>query len=385
MDEAGSLKNKRIFLTQQSQFRAKEACEGLGVLHHVCQISVKRGNLLEDSLQEVYRIPTLELTAGPIRVRYDGEDGVDAGGLAKDWFSEVSRKLIEGSAGLLQVNSDGFVSIDIRACAIHKPSEARWLFKALGVFLAKALVDSHTLGITFSKTILLLLSGKVPHLEDLQEDGAFYKGLKWVENNDVTDADLTFSASYELFGATETVDLVEGGRSESVSEENKHEYIELMIAWLTRKRFEPCISYLLEGFHRHVPAKDLLHINQSELQVMLGGQNSVDMCDLKKGAEFQGGFTNESLQVAWLWQALENFDQESLSKFLGFVTGCPFLPVDGLSPPLLITLTAGSDTILPKAHTCFNQLVIPAYSSFEILSERLEYALENVELGFYMS
>lgn len=385
VDEAGSLKNKRYFLQQQAQYRAREACEGLGVLHHVCQISIKRGNLLEDSLQAVYRIPTLELNAGPIRVRYDGEEGVDAGGLAKDWFTEVSRGLIEGSTGLLQVNSEGFVSLDVRACAIHKPSEARWLFKALGIFLAKALVDNHTLGFTFSKTILMLLSGKSPQLEDLKEDGAFYKGLKWVENNDVTDADLTFSASYELFGSTETVDLIDGGRSESVTEENKHEYIELMTAWLTRKRFEPCISYLIEGFSRHVPTKDLLHIHPSELQIILGGQNTVDVNDLKKGVEFQGGFTNESPQVIWLWQALENFDQESLSKFLGFVTGCPYLPVDGLSPPLLITLTPESDMILPKAHTCFNQIVIPEYSSFDVLNERLEYALKNVEMGFHMA
>ena len=39
---------------------------------------------------------------------------------------------------------------------------------------------------------------------------------------------------------------------------------------------------------------------------------------------------------------------------------------------------------LPKAHTCFNQLVLPRYQSLEILQQKLKYAISNTE-GFQMT
>ena len=41
--------------------------------------------------------------------------------------------------------------------------------------------------------------------------------------------------------------------------------------------------------------------------------------------------------------------------------------------------------MLPRAHTCFNQLVIPAYTSKEVLRERLLYGLREVGGGFHMT
>jgi hypothetical protein len=42
-----------------------------------------------------------------------------------------------------------------------------------------------------------------------------------------------------------------------------------------------------------------------------------------------------------------------------------------------------SDDKLPTSHTCFNQLVIPEYSSKDILRKKLLTAIENSE-GFGM-
>lgn len=48
--------------------------------------------------------------------------------------------------------------------------------------------------------------------------------------------ELTFSCSYELFDGSQVVELKQFGISESVTEENKVEYVELMKEWLIRKR-----------------------------------------------------------------------------------------------------------------------------------------------------
>ena len=82
---------------------------------------------------------------------------------------------------------------------------------------------------------------------------------------------------------------------------------------------------------------------------------------------------------------MESFDQELLTKFLVFISGCPRLPMDGLRPPLMLTSADGNDSVLPRAHTCFNQLVLPEYSSMAILEERLLFALNNSNDGFHIS
>jgi len=47
-----------------------------------------------------------------------GEDGMDAGGLAKDWFRELARKASDGNCGLLKTTPTGVI-IDPRASTVH--------------------------------------------------------------------------------------------------------------------------------------------------------------------------------------------------------------------------------------------------------------------------
>ena len=73
------------------------------------------------------------------------------------------------------------------------------------------------------------------------------------------------------------------------------------------------------------------------------------------------------------------------------------MPIDGLDPPLHVTLMEvdgsglvgednhASDDMLPRAHTCFNQIVIPAYSDLGVMKGKIIYALENASEGFYIT
>ncbi len=88
------------------------------------------------------------------------------------------------------------------------------------------------------------------------------------------------------------------------------------------------------------------------------------------------------------------------------------MPIDGLQPSIQITRMQtdsepgkSTDGILPRAHvgmnvvmtfetilfflyifqTCFNQIVLPQYSSRDILEDRLWFALINTDQGFFMS
>ena len=411
LDEAGSFKNKRQYLRNQFARKAATVCMPYGVQQRVMHVNVDRTNLLEASLRILHHATEEDLTAGPVRVKFAGEEGMDAGGLAKDWFIEVAKRLHDDSTGLLTVEEDtGHVTIDPRSAHIHQEAESTRLFRSIGRLVAKAIIDGQTLGLQLDPLLLCLLAGKIPR-NDCGENGVgnipptlvgqmdgksilqvtepqFHKGLMWVIENDVAPADLTFTCSYELFDESQVVELTSYGLTKAVTEENKLEYVELMSNWLLRRRYEPALSSFMEGFEALISIpKSMALFSIKELQLLIGGVPEIDVVELQKTATF-GGFVSKSNQVEWLFEVLDDFDHERLSAFLGFISGCPCMPVDGLDPPFLITRAEGeevTDGTLPRAHTCFNQIVIPRYSSREVLKERVLYALENAAEGFHIA
>ena len=63
---------------------------------------------------------------------------------------------------------------------------------------------------------------------------------------------------------------------------------------------------------------------------------------------------------------------------LGFATGCDRAPVGGLGKLQFVLQRAGPDAMdLPTAHTCFNTLAMPAYTTRAKLRDRLTIAIHN--------
>jgi len=498
LDKSESFRSKRSYFQRRARKLIDDACHELGIDDgtYSAKLEIPRSDLLLPSLRALRRFSDDELRCGPIRIKWENEPGIDAGGLSKDWFCALAKVVCNGTAGLLQP-TDGGVTVDVRAGDIHG-FEAKWIFRCLGIFLSKALLDTQPLGIQFNPLLLSLMCGKTPTMADLEEgDPDFFKGLRWVLDNDVTGAGLSFTANYELFGVTRTVLLTENGPvlqdadnevdGELVTEENKHVYVDRLNHWLTRGKFEPSLTHLLEGFHGVSPVDMLVHFSPQEVQTLLGGMPSIDVNDIKARARYMGGYSDTSPQSAWLWKWCEQADQELLGRLLAFVTGCATIPVDGLNPPFTLTLSMetpeelaawevskasmssmgsvldGTDEdedgaeekregpsrmdslddyeqelnsalysrdskddkddegkgeskggvkegtplmnrkhppvarrklgtskvaplgVLPRAHTCFNQLVLPPYQTYEQLSRQLMLALDHGAHGFFLT
>ena len=113
--------------------------------------------------------------------------------------------------------------------------------------------------------------------------------------------------------------------------------------------------------------------------------------------------------LAWFWGAVEALPHEQRARLMQFASGSSRLPVggfrahtlgvgdeaeapalsssggfDALRPPFTITLQptaeAGKCAPLPSAHTCFNELVLPAYATRELLVEKV-FAVTVFDIG----
>lgn len=90
-----------------------------------------------------------------------------------------------------------------------------------------------------------------------------------------------------------------------------------------------------------------------------------------EGTSFR--LTSSEALLTSSWQAIKAWPAEKKSRLLQFVTGTSRIPVNGFKDlqgsdgPRRFTLEkSGEATQLPKSHTCFNRLDLPAYPSFEM-------------------
>lgn len=81
---------------------------------------------------------------------------------------------------------------------------------------------------------------------------------------------------------------------------------------------------------------------------------------------------------------LKESDQTTLSKLVFFCTGAFKLPIGGFRNfPLQIDICGSVDS-LPVAHTCFNKIDLPRYTTYEILFEKVSKAINEGGRGFFI-
>ena len=265
-------------------------------------------------------------------------------------------------------------------------------FKFVGRFVAKALVDGQILDAYFTRSLYKHLLGEPLSYEDIEAvDPDYFKNLKWMLENDIENVlDLTFTAETDYFDKKTVVDLKPEGAKIAVTNENKAEYVNLIAKHRMTNAIQAQINAFLEGFWELVD-KTLLEIfNDKELELLISGLPEIDIFDLKANTEYVGYFPNSPV-VRWFWEILVELSKEDKARLLQFCTGTSKVPLEGfkalqgVSGPqkFQIHKSYGAKTLLPTAHTCFNQLDLVEYDSKEQLKERLQLAIkEGLGFGF---
>lgn len=375
--------NKKVYFRNVIRRRSSEAHAGS------IRINVRRDRVFDDSYQQL-RKKTPEEMRGRLHVQFAGEEGVDAGGVTREWYMILARQIFDPNYVL-------FTRCAAKA-ATYQPDKRSYInrehldtFRFVGRIIGKAIYDGQLLDAYFTRSFYKHILGLRPTYHDIEtQDPEYYKSLKWMLENDCTGIlDYTMSAEYDEFGKQTIIDLIPDGRNIPVTEENKAEYVRLVTEVRMTKAIERQIEAFKEGFYGLIPFKDCKIFNEVELELLMSGLPDIDVADLKANVEYTG-YTASSPQINWFWRCVGQMDQEDLARMVMFVTGTSKVPLEGFSnlqgmngvQKFQIHRIAGDSMRLPSAHTCFNQLDIPEYSTSEILSERLLRAVRECSVGF---
>eukprot|EP00252_Welwitschia_mirabilis_P007759 TRINITY_DN1943_c0_g1_i1.p1 TRINITY_DN1943_c0_g1~~TRINITY_DN1943_c0_g1_i1.p1 ORF type:complete len:3671 (+),score=717.88 TRINITY_DN1943_c0_g1_i1:355-11367(+) len=383
------------FDNKRSFFRSHIRQQNEHNIYNPLRICVRRTYILEDSYNQL-RMRSVDDLKGRLTVQFQGEEGIDAGGLTREWYQLLSRVIFDKGALL-------FTTVGNQSTFQPNPNsvfqtEHLSYFKFVGRVVAKALFDGQLLDVYFTRSFYKhILGAKVTYHDIEAIDPDYYKNLKWMLENDISDIlDLTFSMDADeekhiLYEKTEVMDyeLIPDGRNIRVTEENKHKYVDLVAEHRLTTAIRPQINAFLEGFHELIPKHLISIFNDKELELLISGLPEIDFDDLKSSTEYTG-YNAVSSVIQWFWDIVQGFSKEDMARLLQFVTGTSKVPLEGfkalqgISGPqrFQIHKAYGAPERLPTAHTCFNQLDLPEYSSKEQLEERLLLAIHEGNEGF---
>ncbi|XP_047401694.1 NEDD4-like E3 ubiquitin-protein ligase WWP1 isoform X3 [Sciurus carolinensis] len=376
---------ERSFRWKLAHFRY--LCQSNALPSHV-KINVSRQTLFEDSFQQIMALKPYDLRRR-LYVIFRGEEGLDYGGLAREWFFLLSHEVLNPMYCLFEYAGKNNYCLQINPASTINPDHLSY-FCFIGRFIAMALFHGKFIDTGFSLPFYKRMLSKKLTIKDLESiDTEFYNSLIWIRDNNIEECGLEmyFSVDMEILGKVTSHDLKIGGSNILVTEENKDEYIGLMTEWRFSRGVQEQTKAFLDGFNEVVPLQWLQYFDEKELEVMLCGMQEVDLADWQRNTVYRH-YTRNSKQIIWFWQFVKETDNEVRMRLLQFVTGTCRLPLGGFAelmgsngPQKFCIEKVGKDTWLPRSHTCFNRLDLPPYKSYEQLKEKLLFAIEETE-GF---
>uniref|UniRef100_A0A7S3CZ44 HECT domain-containing protein n=1 Tax=Palpitomonas bilix TaxID=652834 RepID=A0A7S3CZ44_9EUKA len=371
---------------------------------------------------------------------FDGESGTGLG-VTMEFYSLCAAELQksslalwvnraneneEGSLSEFTVNSGGLFPVPIPASAKEYLSAAEVLFSFAGRLAAKAIQDERVVDLPLSELFWKAVLGKPLRLDDYllidkraaeallaMED--FVKKRKAILASDANESekldalsklcivmgkdsfqveDLYLSMQYLPPAHNlpyDSVDLVPNGSHIEVNAENLEEFVCLSTEFIMKSGIQVQVDAFVAGFNEVFPISTLRILSVSEIRMMLNGDRYPKWTfdELLENIDAKNGYTKGSDHVLWFLGILAEFSPDERKKFLRFATGCDSLPAGGISsltPRMTIVMKTDDpdvDMHFPSVNCCFHFIKLPAYSSQEIMKQRLLTAMETT--GFYFN
>ncbi|KKK17448.1 ubiquitin-protein [Aspergillus rambellii] len=297
------------------------------------------------------------------------------------------------------------------------------LFKTLGKFVARSMLDSRIIDISFNPAFFriadtssvvapslgtvkavdqdlansLLLLKRFATAKKAIEEKKFLSGyekaqaLTAVEVDGVTVEDLSLDFTLPGYPA---IELIKNGSNISVTMDNVDLYVDRVVDMTLGDGVQAQVEAFRAGFSQVFSYSALQTFTPNEL-VMLFGRAEEDWTieTLMDSIKADHGFNMDSRSVRNLLQTMSELNTQQRRDFLQFVTGSPKLPIGGfksLTPIFTVVCRPSEppytpDDYLPSVMTCVNYLKLPDYSTLDVLRGRLDVAIKEGQGAFHLS
>ncbi|XP_065916670.1 E3 ubiquitin-protein ligase HACE1-like isoform X2 [Dysidea avara] len=372
-------------------YKDKRPSNEINMFQDAQVMMVDRGNIFSSSCSKIMEADPNNLKEN-LPVRFLGEAGVGTGVL-REWFDQLSAEVLNPNYALFIQSADG-ATFQPNSNSDINPDHLSY-FNFSGRMMALAIYHQHLLSVYFTRSFYKHILGIPVSYRDVESiDPEFAKNLQWTLDHEIDDLDLdlTFAVETDVFGAATEMELLEGGKSITVSDNNKFQYVQLVAEMKLTAAIQAQIQHFLEGFYGIIPHSLIALFNEYELELLMSGLPEIDPDDWEANAEYSGGdggYTEDHPVIKWFWELVHEYSQKDRALLLQFVTGSSRVPMGGFTnlvgasgqQKFTITREQNPDR-LPTASTCFNLLKLPEYRSKQMIADRLSVAIHCGSQGF---
>ncbi|KAI7828467.1 hypothetical protein BX661DRAFT_182149 [Kickxella alabastrina] len=366
---------------QDSFFRAMFT----GVTCPYLVLEVRRDSLVRDTLYQLDLKLSQDLRK-QLKVRFVGEEGVDEGGVQKEFFQLIVRDVFAAKYGIFRANDESqyhwFSPQD------DPSKDALEEMRLTGQLIGLAVYNAVILDIHLPPAMYKKLLGVPVTRDDLHEvDPALHHGLMQLLKmtaEELEFLDRTFEVESTSLGELRTFELLPGGAQIPLTVDNREQFIDQYVDFVFNTSCAKQFSEFKAGFDRICGTSYVRFMRPQELELLVCGCSDLDFGALEGSTIYDGGYSKSTKVIQHFWQVVSEFTDELKRKLLFFATSSDRVPIGGLSKlHFVIAKNGGDSDRLPTSHTCFNVLLLPEYTTLEKLRERLLTAIHNSE-GFGM-
>lgn len=159
---------------------------------------------------------------------------------------------------------------------------------------------------------------------------------------------------------------------------------------IIKTRYDECnkqINSIKKGLNKMLPLSVLKFLTYEEFENLICGRKIIDLSLLKKNTIITPEFSNKEYLITWLWEILEKFSDKEKKDFIKFCYAQESLPStqdEYSSRQIAFTIKYNAQSkkdLLPHADTCFFFLILPDYSSKDIMEKMIKIAISFDNVG----
>ncbi|KIV99513.1 uncharacterized protein PV09_08819 [Verruconis gallopava] len=377
-------------------------------------LTVRRDYIIEDSFKVIRQAvgSMSKVTSKKLRVHFEGEEAVDAGGPQKEWFLILTEKLFDPELGLFYLSDSGYFWFN---SACKQPNE---YFELVGAVFGLAIYNQTSLFAPFPPFLFKKLAAAAPRQSNvgilwrhlwrptLQDYAQLSPDFARVLKQGLEDPSVMEGLAFEIpvwqNGQSVYHALEPDGSNRIINAGNIDEFVEKAVSYVLQDSINNQFRAFARGFHSICGGNALSLFRGEELELLVRGSEDFDLETLRAAAVYDNWKrlgTDEDLQtedevvqtyplVNMFWNYFQAADIKERRRILRFITGTDRLPPAGIVN-LVIKISRQQmkkgEYRYPSARTCFNQILLPdCFEKQSIFDKVFKNALDMAGTGFGM-
>uniref|UniRef100_A0A2P2HWL3 E3 ubiquitin-protein ligase HERC4 n=1 Tax=Hirondellea gigas TaxID=1518452 RepID=A0A2P2HWL3_9CRUS len=348
-------------------------------LQEVClKLNIRRDYMINDTLLALQQSSTNDLKL-PINVSFVGEVAQDDGGVRKEFFLLLMRDILNPNFGMFKEYETNCIWF------AEETFETDQMYCLVGTLCGLAIYNNVIINLPFPLPLYKKLLDEPITLDDLATlEPTMTRGMREMlsyEGDVEMDLMLNFVITRKEFDTPVDKALKPDGENIPVNNENRKEYVDLVVDFIFNTSISQQYNAFKEGFQKVCDSEILCFFQPLELMGLVAGNEDYDWGEFKKNATYKGVYSATHETIVMFWQVFLELPLEDKKKFLMFLTGCDRAPIQGIGSIIIVVVPVHNTNLLPVAHTCMNQLDLPLYCTKERLRYKLTLAIRHSE-GF---